>query len=211
MEAHPPTDLSLAHLVSAAGGDEDALLRVQTLRLSALSLSGSLDKLELVTQLSALYLQDNCLLSLAGIEILSRLRTLHVGGNRLASLAPCAALRQLEYLDARDNCVGEEGVQRLPRALRMLTLSGNPCCGAPGYRGQLLALLPGLVELDKEPTPLAAAQGGARAAAAAAAAGATDAGEGSGLREIAAGALARSKARQAEAEAAAAAAKQPRD
>ena len=186
------TQLTVAHLLDAAGGSEDELLNSTSLRLTGLSLSGSLDRLELVTSLTTLYLNDNQLTSLIGIEVLSRLRYLDVSFNRLSSIAPCEALHQLQFLDARSNAIAEvrsqEGVLALSPSLRILNLSGNPCCRLPEYRQQALLLLPSLVELDKQPTAAAAASGGG---------GGGSAEEGSSLSAIAAGALERSKARQA--------------
>jgi Leucine-rich repeat (LRR) protein len=188
--------LTVAHLLDAAGGSEDNLLASTSLRLTGLSLSSGLDCLELVTSLTTLYLNDNHLTSLIGIEVLSRLKFLDISFNRLGSIAPCEALHQLQFLDARSNAIAEvrsqEGVLALPPSLRILNLSGNPCCRLPEYRQQALLLLPSLVELDKEPTPSAQAQPRAPGGG-----GGGSAEEGSSLSAIAAGALERSRARQA--------------
>jgi hypothetical protein len=182
--------LTLPLLVEAVGGSEEALLGATTLRLSALALSGALDRLELCSSLTTLHLNDNLLTSLEGVEVLARLRYLDVSFNRLTSLQPCALLRQLQYLDARSNSLAEVSAA-LPPSLRMLRLAGNPCCAAPRYREGVLLLLPGLVELDQERVAPAPAGGGA------ASGGGGGGDEAASLSAIAQAALQRSRARQA--------------
>ena len=180
--------LTLPLLVEAVGGSEEALLGATTLRLSALALSGALDRLELCSSLTTLHLNDNLLTSLEGVEVLARLRYLDVSFNRLTSLQPCALLRQLQYLDARSNSLADVSAA-LPPSLRMLRLAGNPCCAAPRYREGVLLLLPGLVELDQERVAPAPAGGGA------ASRGGGGGDEAASLSAIAQAALQRSRAR----------------
>ena len=183
------------------GGSEEQLLSVNLVRLSGLSLTGSLDRLELVTQIHTLFLNSNQLTSLQGVEVCSRLRYLDVSFNSLSSLEPCSTLHQLELLDARSNAITEvrskEGALLLPPSLRMLNLAGNPCSQQPEYRTQALLLLPDLVELDRERN---AARAGSSSRSSINSSGSAAGGgeEGTSLSAIAAGVVARSKARQAE-------------
>lgn len=108
-----------------------------------------------------LYLAENQIEKLEGLEILVNLKILHLRSNKITSLdgfdPRCAKLR---YLNLRNNEITRlselEKLSCLP-ALDTLIILENPAVGASegeeeaAYRHIVLAMLPNLTRLDKDP------------------------------------------------------------
>ena len=108
-----------------------------------------------------LYLAENQIEKLEGLEVLVNLKILHLRSNKIASLDGfdyrCAKLR---YLNLRNNEITRlselEKLSCLP-ALDTLIILENPAIGESegeeeaAYRHIVLAMLPNLTRLDKDP------------------------------------------------------------
>ena len=106
-------------------------------------------------KLQRLYLAANGLEKISFAENKPNLQVLHLRGNkiqRLDGLSEKSA--QLTYLNLRGNKISSleeiEKLSKLPN-LRMLILAENPIASTETYRQDVLARLPKLDRLDKEP------------------------------------------------------------
>nr|XP_003699983.1 PREDICTED: leucine-rich repeat-containing protein 23-like [Megachile rotundata] len=110
--------------------------------------------------LTHLYLAENQIEKLEGLEILINLKILHLRSNKLVNLdgfdSRCA---KLSYVNLRNNELTKlselEKLSCLP-ALEILVVLENPAVGDPGeeestYRNIVLAMLPNLRRIDKDP------------------------------------------------------------
>ncbi|XP_052557695.1 leucine-rich repeat-containing protein 23 [Tympanuchus pallidicinctus] len=106
-------------------------------------------------KLKNLYLAQNTIRSLEGLEALEQLSTLHLRDNELQTLDGfSSSMKCLQYLNLRNNGISSlqevAKLQVLP-VLQALVLMENPCSDETNYQQEVLAQLPHLKRLDKEP------------------------------------------------------------
>ncbi|XP_071372378.1 leucine-rich repeat-containing protein 23 [Centroberyx affinis] len=106
--------------------------------------------------LRRLYLAQNFIKRLEGLERLERLTTLHLRDNQLETLDGISPnMKCLQYLNVRGNAILSQNALRcltlVSNTLRALVLSENPLAETRDYRLCVLAHLPQLERLDKDP------------------------------------------------------------
>eukprot|EP00842_Homolaphlyctis_polyrhiza_P005339 jgi/Hompol1/5806/HPOL_004744-RA len=106
-------------------------------------------------KLQRLYLAANEITTLTGLDSKPHLQVLHLRGNKLENLDGLSdALANLTYLNLRANKIASidqvAKLKALP-SLKMLTLLENPIEQQENYRLDVIAKLPKLDKLDKEP------------------------------------------------------------
>ncbi|KAI9204496.1 uncharacterized protein BJ171DRAFT_619766 [Polychytrium aggregatum] len=127
----------------------DQVYRLTHLRLDRSNLT-QVSNLELFNRLTHCYLQRNNIRTIENLETLIWLRFLILSENQLVSTAGLNCLSRLEYLDVSHNQIAEIS-DDLPKSIRYLQASGNPCALLPSYKIHVLAILPKLLELDEQP------------------------------------------------------------
>ena len=164
-ESEPEHELIFADVVEALGGSvklgADAVSTAIILRLSWLGLSKIGDGLLGVgINLKDLYLQHNRIACIEGLDSLVNLEFLALQGNKLRNIEGLSRLRKLKSLDVSENLIqclprariinGEESDEpELPISIRFFSGFSNPMAEQPGYREDVLILLPDCICLDR--------------------------------------------------------------
>jgi len=166
-ESEPEHELIFADVVEALGGSvklgADAVATAVILRLSWLGLSKIGDGLLGVgVNMKDLYLQHNRISCIEGLETLVNLEFLALQGNKLRNIEGLSRLRKLKSLDVSENLIqclprargvinDEDSVgPELPISIRFFSGFSNPMAEQPGYREDVLLLLPDCVCLDRK-------------------------------------------------------------
>mmetsp|Transcript_15032 Transcript_15032/g.26131 ORF Transcript_15032/g.26131 Transcript_15032/m.26131 type:complete len:268 (+) Transcript_15032:56-859(+) len=114
--------------------------------------------------LTDLNLSDNTISKIEGLDALLGLKKLQLAGNRITRVENLGHLTKLEWLSLQGNqldrihCVDLQLLSTLP-TLKTLYLQDlgrtrqNGCCKQPNYKAAVLAILPGLANLDGERCP----------------------------------------------------------
>ncbi|NXI09190.1 LRC46 protein, partial [Irena cyanogastra] len=121
-----------------------------TVRLDRENIS-SIGKLRRLGEIHSLYLQQNQIEKIENLESFPNLRFLCLAGNRIQRVENLQGLPHLSALDLSHNLIQVLDTEELPRSLRILDLTGNPCSRQDGYRDQVVAALPQLLQLDSQP------------------------------------------------------------
>lgn len=103
--------------------------------------------------LKILLLQSNLISKIENLHKLKRLEYLNLAINNIERVENLEKLESLNKLDLTLNFIGElTSIESLCENynLRILILTGNPCCEYPGYREYVIATLPQLESLDGE-------------------------------------------------------------
>lgn len=114
----------------------------------------SIANFELFVNLEVLWLNGNCLASLAGLEHNFRLKELYIFNNQLTKLEPQVFknLTHLRTLSAYNNSIDDltKTIEVLEpnHYLEKLDLSGNPLSNEPMYRAKLFSKIPSLKMID---------------------------------------------------------------
>lgn len=107
--------------------------------------------------LKILLLQSNLISKIENLYKLKRLEYLNLAINNVERVENLEKLESLNKLDLTLNFIGElTSIESLRENynLRILILTGNPCCEYPGYREYVIATLPQLETLDGEEVTL---------------------------------------------------------
>lgn len=126
------------------------LADLQTVRLDreGITMIGNLEGLQ---NIHSLYLQENKIQRIQNLACVPSLRFLSLAGNRIRQVENLLALPYLQFLDLSENLIDSLMLDELPQSLLILNLTGNKCTTQKGYREMVIAVLPLLLDLDKQP------------------------------------------------------------
>jgi len=134
-------------------GDEEqvceALVRLKKLDLSWQGF-GAIESVDSLPNAEELHLQFNRIKKLENLDLHVKLRLLFLGHNCIHRIENLNHLKKLQLLDLKNNHIKEVDADEIPRSVRNLDLSGNPCASEPDYRAEILKRLASITVLDNE-------------------------------------------------------------
>ncbi|XP_004633922.2 leucine-rich repeat-containing protein 46 [Octodon degus] len=107
--------------------------------------------LEGLQNIHSLYLQENKIQRIQNLACIPSLRFLSLAGNHIRQVENLLTLPYLQFLDLSENLIDSLMLDELPQSLLILNLTGNKCTTRKGYREMVIAALPLLLDLDKQP------------------------------------------------------------
>jgi len=133
------------------GGDADAITKalfsLKHVMVDGMNIT-ELENLELMGEMSHVYLQRNKLKRLGGLQFNKKLRFVSLADNEIEEVENVECLTDVIFLDLSNNKITK--ITDLPDNLRVLKLRGNPVADDPEVIRQILDCLPYLKYLDDE-------------------------------------------------------------